>query len=63
MEKLLLAGIDPNLKDGHGRTALHWLSENQHEELGCLVLKHAKKLDANAIDYFGRTSLMWAAKK
>lgn len=39
------------------------LTENQQEELALMVVHLGHNLDVNATDLFGRTPLLWAAKK
>jgi len=59
---LIHLGADPNLKDGHWRTALHWATENQLEDIG-LIITSLPRTDIRVTDMFGRTPLHWCAKK
>jgi uncharacterized protein len=58
---LLEKGVDPNVKDSMGRTALLLAVSNGKEEVVELLLE--KEADLNASNSVGRTALMLAAEK
>ena len=60
-EMLLQDGVDPNLRDGQGWTALHWACSRGSEEMVETLVKHGADIDAR--DLSGWTPLFWAAIK
>ena len=62
LEKMLLLGSDPNLKDSNGWTALHYAAQiGDLESVKILIEK--SKADINAFSNNGRTALHLAAKE
>jgi ankyrin repeat protein len=59
---LLAGGADPNLKDGHGQTALHRACEDSFEAVAADLIAHTKT-DLDAADLMGRTPLHWACSR
>ncbi|KAI9040400.1 ankyrin repeat domain-containing protein [Aspergillus affinis] len=60
-EDLLSEGIDPNLRDQEGRTALHWaVIQSQISTVGLLCSCSETEVNCRDIQY-GRTPLAWAA--
>ena len=60
-ESLLEAGIDPNISDAQGWTALHWSCSESCAETVELLLKYQADIDAR--DHSGWTPLFWATIK
>ncbi len=61
VERLLRAGVDVEVKDNRGRTALHWAAGNGYRGVAQLILEH--RADIKAKDKEGRTALHCAAEK
>ena len=57
--RLLDDGVNPNIQDGRGNTALIWASTKGHTEIVKLLLDHDADLDIE--DNFGYTALMRAS--
>ena len=62
IEALLAAGVDPNERDAHGRSLLHFACENAHTETVRALLRD-KRTDVYAVDAFGVTGLHFLVKK
>ena len=60
LQKMLLLGSDPNIKDSNGWTALHYAA--QIGDLESVKILIEKKADINAFSNNGRTPLHMAAK-
>ena len=60
LQKMLLLGSDPNLKDSNGWTALHYAA--QIGDLESVKILIEKKADINSFSNNGRTALHLAAK-
>ncbi len=60
--KLMLAGVDPNVRDGQGNTALHVAIREESGKSFETLLK-SPATDVNAINQAGETPLMLAAIK
>ena len=60
LQKMLLLGSDPNIKDSNGWTALHYAAQNGDFESVQILID--KKADINAFSNNGRTPLHLAAK-
>uniref|UniRef100_A0A7N0TFS2 ACB domain-containing protein n=1 Tax=Kalanchoe fedtschenkoi TaxID=63787 RepID=A0A7N0TFS2_KALFE len=57
--KCIESGVPVDLKDGEGRTSLHWAVDRGHQDVVELLL--SKKADVNAKDNEGQTPLHYAA--
>jgi ankyrin repeat protein len=57
---LLVRGVDPNVRDAKGQTALHIALREDSEKALTSLLKHPQ-LDVNALNAAGETPLMLAA--
>ncbi len=64
MVKLLVGmdGINPNLKDNYGRTALLWAAKNENVAVVKLLVG-MDGINPNLKDNYGQTALLWAIKK
>ena len=60
LQKMLLLGSDPNIKDSNGWTALHYAAQNGDFESVKILID--KKADINSFSNNGRTPLHLAAK-
>ena len=60
-EVFLQGGVDPNILDGQGWTALHWACSRNSEKMIETLLRHRANVDAR--DLSGWTPLFWAAIK
>jgi ankyrin repeat protein len=58
--QLLDKGVDPNVRDEHGTTALHFAAGRGHLEIVRLLLERGA--DPNAVNSVGYTPLMSAAR-
>ena len=59
LELLLNKGIDPNIQDSVGRTALVFAVDTKNSGIVRLLMKH--KADPNIPNQRGQTALMWAS--
>lgn len=59
LELLLNKGIDPNIQDSVGRTALVFAVDTKNSGIVKLLMKH--KADPNIPNQRGQTALMWAS--
>ena len=59
IKKLIKKGIDVNIRNANGWTALMEASKNGHESVVILLLKNGAKV--NIKNYGGGTALIWAA--
>ena len=60
-EKLILNGAKPDIQTRRGRSALHYASENGHEEILMLLITSGAQVDLP--NKWGRTALHYAASK
>ena len=59
VQQYLAAGVDVNIKDQGGNTALHMASANGHTDIVKLLLQ--AKADLSCQNSSGNTALHWAA--
>lgn len=59
IKRLLAGGMDPNVKDGEGKSALRWAAKKGHPETVKVLLEGGA--DVDAVDNDGRTALIGAA--
>ena len=60
-ENLILTGAKPDIQTRRGRSALHYASENGHEEIVALLITSGAQVDLP--NKWGRTALHYAASK
>ena len=60
-EKLILTGVKPDIQTRRGRSALHYASENGHEEIVALLITSGAQVDLP--NKWGRTALHYATSK
>lgn len=60
VRQLLAAGANANMRDKHGEHPLHWAAGAKSTNILKMLLAN-KKIDVNAVDYFGFTPLSVAA--
>ncbi len=60
VEMLLKSGVDPNIQNEYGNTALMWASVNNHKEIVEMLLKVG--VDPNVQSNSGNTALYWASQ-
>ncbi len=58
VKKFLEQGMDPNVRDGLGKTPLHYAAMYGYRDIAELLLDHGA--DPNARDWGGQTPLHWA---
>lgn len=61
VEKLILTGAKPDVQTRRGRSALHYASENGHEDIVMLLITSGAQVDLR--NKWGRTALHYAASK
>ena len=64
VEVLLRAGADPNVKDEHGATAVHWAASSGKVALFSIIVgHHAQESFLHVEDANGASPIHWAAAK
>lgn len=61
VERLILTGAKPDVQTRRGRSALHYASENGHEEIVTLLITSGAQVDLR--NKWGRTALHYVASK